>query len=63
MVGAWFRRGEILSPNGLGAPTPILRYGSLWIDKSTAPWDHSLLFKTGSKGCGYKAYAILTAQM
>jgi hypothetical protein len=33
----------------LGDPTPTLRYGSLWIDKSTAPWDHSLLFKTGSK--------------
>ncbi len=49
MVGAWFRRGEGTSPNGLGDPTPTLRYGSLWIDKSTAPWDHSLLFKTGSK--------------
>ena len=48
MVGAWFRRGEDPSPNGLADPTPTLRYGSLWIGKSTAPWDHSLLFKTGS---------------
>ena len=47
MVSAWFRRGEGPSPNGLGDPTPTLRYGSLWIDKSTAPWDHSLLLKTG----------------
>ena len=47
--GARFRRGEVPSPNGLGDPTPTLRYGSLWIDKSTAPWDHSLLFNTGSK--------------
>ncbi len=46
-VGAWFRRGEVPSPNGLGDPTPTLRYRSLWIDKSTAPWDHSLLLKTG----------------
>ena len=49
MVGAWFRRGEVPSPNGLGDPTPN---GSLWIDKSTAPWNHSLLFKTGSKQGG-----------
>ena len=48
MVEAGFRRGEVPSPNGLADPTPTLRYGSLWIGKSTAPWDHSLLFKTGS---------------
>ena len=47
--GAWFRRGEVPSPNGLGAPTPTLRYDSLSIDKFTAPWDHFLLFKTDSK--------------
>ena len=50
MVGAWFSRGEVPSPNRLADPTPTLRCGSLWIGKSTAPWDHSLLFKTGSKG-------------
>ena len=47
IVGAWFRRGEVPSPNGLADPTPP--YGSLSIDKSTAPWDHSLLLKTGSE--------------
>ena len=42
------RRGLVSKPDGLGDPTPTLRCGSLWIDKSTAPWDHPLLFKTGS---------------
>ena len=43
------RRGLVSKPDGLGDPTPTLRCGSLWIDKSTALWDHPLLFKTGSK--------------
>ena len=43
------RRGLVSKPDGLGDPTPTLRCSSLWIDKSTAPWDHPLLFKTGSK--------------
>ena len=47
--GTWLRRGEVPSPNGLGDSTPIPQCRSLWIDKSTAPRDHSLLFKTGSK--------------
>ena len=42
------RRGLVSKPDGLGDPTPTLRCGSLWIDKSTAPWDQPLLFKTGS---------------
>ena len=43
------RRGLVSKPDGLGDPNPTLRCGSLWIDKSTAPWNHPLLFKTGSK--------------
>ena len=42
------RRGLVSKPDGLGDPTPTLRCGSLWINKSTAPWDHPFLFKTGS---------------
>ena len=44
------RRGLVSKLDGLGKPTPTLRYRSQWIDKSTAPWGNSLLFKTGSKG-------------
>ena len=40
--GTWFRRGEVSSPDGLGNPTPTLRHGSLWIDKSTARGDNFL---------------------
>ena len=50
------RRGLVSKPDGLGDPTPTLCCGSLWIDKSTAPWDHPLLFKTGSKSLFEKSF-------